>query len=301
MDSKGDGGSILFKDRRFTSRELALIREVVRSCRGLSRLELADTMCELLGWRRGSGGLKTWECRELLEELEFLGELRLPALRQGRPRGSRTTVPRTAAGEPGEALRGTAGELAPIFLEPVVDDAQRRLWRELVGRYHYLGHAVPFGAHLRYLVEVARPKRQVVGCVQLSSPAWRMAARDRWIGWSDAVRRRGLSRVVNNSRFLILPWVEVRYLASAVLSRLAREFPARWEATYGVEPVLLESLVDVARYSGTCYRAANWIEVGRTRGRGRMDREHRRHGACPKKVFLYPLVKGAREMLGEER
>jgi hypothetical protein len=294
--------AIVFKDRTFTPRDLSLIRELVSSCSRLSRLELANTVCELLGWRRANGGLKTWECRELLAELESAGELQLPPLRTGRPRGARTSVPRTAEGEPREALRGTLEDVAPVSLELVVAREERRLWRELVGRYHYLGHAVPFGAHLRYLIAVSRPTRQVVGCVQLSSPAWKMAARDRWIGWSDDQRRRNLQRIVNNSRFLLLPWVEVRYLASSVLSLVAREFPSVWEAAYGVQPLLLETLVETGRYPGTCYRAANWIELGTTRGRGRMDREKKREGACTKTVFVCPLVKGARELLcGEER
>jgi hypothetical protein len=292
-----DEQSIQFKDRGFTDQELRLIREVVSSCSGLSRLELANTICELLNWRRPNGGLKTWECRDLLGALETAGQLRLPALRTGRPRGARTSVPRTLEGERQATLRGTLADVGPILLELVVAQEQRRLWRELVGRYHYLGHAVPFGAHLRYLVEVSRPTRTVVGCVQLSSPAWRMAVRDRWIGWSDEERRRNLQRVVNNSRFLRLPWVEVRYLASSVLSLVARRLPSDWEAAYGVRPLLLETLVESKRHTGACYRAANWIELGTTRGRGRMDRERKREGASPKTVLVYPLVREARKRL----
>jgi hypothetical protein len=160
---------------------------------------------------------------------------------------------------------------------------------------------VPFGAHLRYLVWVSRPEPTVVGCVQFSSPAWRMAARERWIGWEDRVRREQLQHVVNQSRFLIVPWVRVKNLASTILSASTRKMSRDWPKQYAVEPWLVETLVDSARYSGACYRAANWLQVGTTSGRGRMDRENRREGAEPKTVWLYPLVGNARARLCGEQ
>jgi hypothetical protein len=288
-----------FCGREVSASELTLIREVVGSCGGLSRRELAHTVCELIGWTRPGGGLKAHECRAFLERLHAQGQVRLPATQPTKPRGARTHVPLTAQGEPGAPLVGDVGQFAPIVLEAVRTPPQRRLFRELVGRHHYLGHAVPFGAHLRYLVWAGAPTRGVVGCLQFSSPAWRMAARDQWIGWDDATRRRNLQRVVNNSRFLILPWVRVRNLASTVLARAAREVARAWPARYGVEPLLLETLVDRRRYQGGCYRAANWIELGVTTGRGRMDRAHRRHDEAPKAVLVYPLVREAGRQLRE--
>jgi len=292
---------IVFKGRRFAGAEVRLIQEVVSACSALSRQELAKTACELLRWRRPNGSLKTWECKELLAELESAGMLELPPLRATRPRGSHTSVPSSAQGEVQEPIAGTVGDVAPVSLVRVTTCEQRRLWRELVGRYHYLGCTVPFGAHLRYLIEVSRPRAAVVGCLQVSSAAWRIAVRDRWIGWSDSERRCNLQRVVSNSRFLLLPWVEVRYLASSVLAAMTRQFPLDWEQAYGVRPVLLETLVETGRYRGTCYRAANWLELGTTQGRGRMDRANQRQGACPKQVFVYPLVKNARQVLRGER
>lgn len=283
--------------RKFTNEELALIHEVVASCSGLSRKELARTVCELLGWKRPSGALKAQECWEFLERLELGGALELPEKQQRRPLGSRTRVPVTARGERGLDLVGEVGEFAPIEIELVETADQRLLFRELVGRYHYLGHAVPFGAHLRYLLYASRPERAVVGCVQFSSPAWRMAARDAWIGWDDATRQRKLQRVVNNSRFLILPWVRVKNLASVVLSLALRRLCADWPQRYGIEVLLVETLVDTSRYSGHCYRAANFVRLGETSGRGRMDREHRRHGASTKTLLVYPLVKDAARRL----
>ncbi len=298
MGERTDGGSLQCSGRAVGPDEVALIREVVQSCAGLSRMELAHTVCELLGWTRPRGALKGRECREFLERLDALGVLGLPAKRRGRPVGARTHIPRTARGDPGVPLTGTVGDVGPIGLEEVRGPEQRLLFRELVGRYHYLGHAVPFGAHLRYLVYAGHPDRVVVGCVQFSSPAWRLAGRDRWIGWDAAARRRNLQRVVTNSRFLLLPWVRVQNLASTVLARAVRRLGADWPARYGVAPLLVETLVD-PRYPGTCYRAANWIPLGATAGRGRMDRAHQRHGAAPKTVWVYPLVRDAARRLRE--
>jgi hypothetical protein len=208
-------------------------------------------------------------------------------------------VPVTARGDRGRDLVGEVGQFTPIEIEAVETADQRLLFRELVGRHHYLGHAVPFGAQLRYLVYASRPERAVVGCVQFSSPAWRMAVRDTWIGWDDLTRQRNLQSVVNNSRFLILPWVRVKNLASHVLSLATKRLGVDWPRRYGVEVLLVETLVDRSLYRGECYRAANWIPLGETTGRGRMDREHLRHGASPKTVLIYPLVKDAAHRLRE--
>ena len=276
-----------------------MIREVVVSCGGLSRTELTHTVCELLDWRRPSGALKGRECRDLLEQLEREQWLILPGKRAGRPLGSRTRVPITAAGEPGVELVGTVRDFGPVEVEAVQDARAHRRFRELVGRYHYLGYRVPFGAHLRYLAFVSRPQRVVVGAVQFSSPAWRMAVRDRWIGWDETRRKRHLQQVVNNSRFLVLPSVQVKNLASKVLSIVVRQMRADWWGRYGVEPLLVETLVDTTRYRGSCYRAANWLALGSTTGRGRMDRSHQRHDAAPKTVLVYPLVRDAARRLRE--
>ena len=265
----------------------------------MSRMELARTVCELLRWRRPNGGLKARECREFLERLDAEGALVLPDKRRGRAPGLVTRVPRTAAGEPGRPLVGSVHDIEPLAVELVGESAERLLFRELVGRYHYLGHRVPFGAHLRYLVFASRPQRAVVGCLQFSSPAWRMAARDRWVGWDDRTRARNLQHVVNNSRFLLLPWVGVRNLASAVLARGLGQMAADWPRRYHIEPWLVETLVDPRRHHGGCYRAANWVALGATTGRGRMDRYGRRAGEAPKTVLVYPVVRDAKRRLRE--
>ena len=255
-----------FSGRAFSVREMTLIGEIVRDCPGLSRMELARTVCELLRWRRPNGGLKARECREFLERLDADGALVLPDKRRGRAVGSVTRVPRTWAGEPGRPLGGSVRDV---------------------------------GAHLRYLVFASRPARAVVACLQFSSPAWRMAARDRWVGWDDATRARNLQHVVNNSRFLLLPWVGVRNLASAVLSRGLGQLAADWPRRYRLKPWLVETLVDPRRHHGGSYRAANWVALGATTGRGRMDRHCRRVGEAPKTVLVYPLVRDAKAAAGE--
>jgi hypothetical protein len=280
--------------RDFTAGDLELIREMAATCPGISRTELAKTVCELLSWRRRNGSLRGLECREYLEQLEACGFLDLPALRSRRPPGSKTRIPESRQGEPREPLVGTVKDFTPVEIQEARTAKQGELFRELIGRYHYQGYEVAYGAQLRYLVKAGH---QIVGCLRFSSPAWRMSARDQWIGWDDEARARNLQQVVSNSRFLLLPWVQVRNLASHVLSLAARRVSVDWPARYASPAVLLETLVDPERFSGTCYRAANWIEVGMTTGRGRMDREHQRHDLAPKKVLIYPLVRGAAQRL----
>ena len=282
-----------FSGRTFTAQDVALIREVVETCAGVSRKELANTISELLGWTRPGGSLKEPECVAVLERLEAAGLLALPEKQKTRPVGSKTTVPRTARGDPGAPLTGRVEDFAPVLLQMVQRPDERLLFRELVGRHHYLGYAVPFGAHIQYLVSLSRPGPTVVGCLQFSSAAWRMRARDQWIGWDEATRARELPRVVNNSRFLLLPWVHIHNLASATLGLALRRLPRDWQARYGVEPLLVETLVDPTRYSGGCYRAANWVALGDTSGRGRDDRAHHRHGASPKHLWVYALTRDA--------
>jgi len=286
-----------FCGREFTREELSLIREVAETCPGISRTELAHTVCELLDWRRANGGLKAQECMDLLERLEGRGFLRLPGKRVTRPRKCARSIAPTVDEQPWARLGGSVESVAPVYVELVRSRQERQLFKELVSRYHYLGYAMPYGARLQYLAYVSRPVREVVGCVQFSSPAWRMKVRDQWIGWDDVTRGRALQHVVNNSRFLVLP--RIRNLASTVLSCVLRRLSSDWQEHYGLDPWLVETLVDRERFHGGCYRAANWIVLGETSGRGRMDRAHERHGARVKTVLVYPLLKHAARRLRE--
>ncbi len=279
-----------------SSAELELIVQIVTNYGALTRTELANTVCELLAWQRPTGKLKMVECRHFLESLHERELIQLPNRRHpGRGKSEKITLSEQSA--EGELLQGTVRDFKPVSLKRVKTPEQRRLFRELIERYHYLGYRTPFGAHLCYLIEIARPKPTVVGGLQISSPAWRMAPRDHWIGWQDAVRARHLQRIVNNSRFLIIPSARIKFLASHVLSLLSRCLVSDWQDQYQVKPVLLETLVDAQRFTGSCYRAANWLDLGETSGRGRDDRTHARHGAAPKRVFVYPLCANARECL----
>ena len=221
----------------------------------------------------------------------------------GRNLGSKTAAKRivTVATEHSlSALTGSVEAFLPLQVDLVQNKLQRQLFRELVSRYHYLGYAIPYGARLQYLVYVDRPRREVVGCVQFSSPAWRIKVRDQWIGWDDATRRLRLQHVVNNSRFLVL--AQIDNLASKMLSGVMRQLRGDWLGQYGVEPWLVETMVERQRFHGGCYRAANFQEIGQTSGRGRMDLTHQRHGAEVKTILLYQLIKHAkRKLAGGER
>lgn len=284
---------VTFCGRTFTVQEVGLMRVVAHDYAGLGVTEIARTVCELLEWKRPNGGLKNHECRQLLERLAAEGVVRLPALRKLGGRGPRrvdTSQPRL---EP-EAVECAAHECEPLQLALVEGPAESRLWREHLERYHYLGCRVPFGSNLRYWV---RNRQRELACLLWTSPAWKMKPRDMWIGWSDEQRRRNLQRIVNNGRFLILPWVRVKGLASKILALSARQLSSDWERHYGHRPLLLETLVDASRFRGTCYRAANWIYVGQTAGRGRMDREHKADGQAIKDIYVYPLARDAKQRL----
>ncbi|MBI4573159.1 MAG: DUF4338 domain-containing protein [candidate division NC10 bacterium] len=267
-------------------------------CAALGRTELAYTLCELVDWRRPTGRLKNHEGRLLLEHLEAKGLVTLPPVRALGRRGPRD-APRSPQGAPAPDVVGAIRDVLPLALEivPPGRTGPSRLWRELIGRYHYLGDRVPVGATLRYFVRPAQQPEQLLACLGWTSAAWRIAVRDRWIGWSDAQRRQNLPYLVNHSRFLILPWIHLKGLASHILGLCARHLPPDWEARYGVRPLLLETLVDPARFRGTCYRAANWLPLGQTAGRGRMDRANVLAGHAPKAVYVYPLCRDVQARL----
>jgi hypothetical protein len=280
-----DPMTITFSGRRFSSEELALIRQAAADYAGLGITEISRTICEWLDWTRPNGRLKNHECRQLLECLQRQGILALPNLHLSGKRGPRivTTDKQSNSQLP---IHSVLADLEPLRLT-LIDRADGALWRQFIQRYHYLGYRVPVGAHLSYFVHAA--EGQILACLLWTSPAWKMAARDRWIGWSTDQRARNLQYIVNNSRFLILPWVQVKSLASTILARSARQLPQDWQQRFGYKPLLLETLVDTARFPGTCYRAANWISLGETTGRGRMDRHHQGLAQTPKRIFVFPL------------
>jgi hypothetical protein len=285
-----------FCGQPISTQQLAELTEIIETFPKLSRTELANTVCEIFSWKRPTGKLKSVECRQFLEYLDDKGTIKLPACRKQYAKKGTAKIQQTSKADIQPTVSTKLKNLWPIRLTRVDNQEQRQLWYEYIDRYHYLGYQLPFGAQLRYFIESGRTD-EILGCFQFSSPAWKMAPRDRWIGWSDEERKVNLQKIVNNSRFLILPWVKVKNLASTLLSLAVKSVPDDWQDAYGYRPVLMETLVDQKRYKGTCYKAANWIHVGETTGRGRMDRNYARQGAAVKEIYVYPLSSRFRQEL----
>ena len=279
--------------RLFSADEIDLLRGLIASNPAKTRAQLSRDVCDLLGWRRADGGRKDMSCRVAMLRMERDGLLRLPPPLKGNGNGHRR--PRlTPASDPQEPLTAPVGRLGELVFRGVETRTDSALWNELIERHHYLGYQPLPGAQLRYLI--ARGDN-LLAAVGFGASAWKVAPRDRFIGWTLEQRRDHLHQVVNNARFLILPWIHSPNLASHLLARLARRLPRDWERRYGYSPVLLETFVEHQRFRGTCYRAANWIHVGQTQGRGKLDRH--RHFAVPvKDVFLLPLCRDFRQRLG---
>jgi len=269
------------------------MRQAATDYASLGITEIARTICEWLDWKRPNGRLKNHECRLLLERLDHQGILKLPPLRRSGCRGPRTVAVDAPCGDPTPILTSLP-DLEPLNVA-LVEKSESTLWRQLMERFHYLGCRTPVGAHLRYFVKSGAG--QVLACLLWTSPAWKMAARDEWIGWTSQQRARNLQYIVNNSRFLILPSVQVKGLASTILSRSARQLPQDWSQHYGYSPLLLETLVDASRFKGTCYRAANWIHLGKTAGGCRNDRLRQTALRPIKLIFVLPLHRRAQQRL----
>jgi hypothetical protein len=283
-------GSVRICGRYFTAAELERIRQLAAQLP--TRAAVARAVCEDLGWRQINGEPKLMSCRVALLRLHRAGSIALPeSTRQWSNRAQRPHL--TEASEYQIPICGSRGDLAEVELVQVRSRAQARLWRELVERYHYLGYQPLPGAQVRYLVQNRGLLLAVLG---FGAAAWKVAPRDEFIGWNPQQRQARLHLVVNNHRFLVLPWVQVRFLASSVLAQAARQLPADFQARYGYRPLLLESFVETQRYAGTSYAAANWICVGSTQGRGKLDRYH--HADKPiKTLWLYPLDQHFRAVL----
>ncbi len=284
---------LVHNGRIITVEELADIRETVVTCRGLSRSELALTISEHLEWRSASGSLKLDACAKLLERLEQLNLVKLPAKRESSGSGARKPpllTERTASGEP---LEGIVGELGPVRVVPVTEQDEVALWNEYVSRYHYLGYQQPFGCTLRYFIT---SERGLLGCLLFSGAAKALRERDLWLGWTTEQRRRNLGYVINNSRFLVFPWVRVKNLASHVLGQAMRRLGDDWQQRWGYRPVVVETFVDQEYYAGTCYRAANWLYLGQTTGTG-LARKGKSYTSSPKQILVLPLMADFREVL----
>lgn len=280
---------------RITPEELEGARQTLRWCSGLSRTELARTICEHWGWVTASGSAKVTACLKVLEELEGQGLLRLPAKRPmtrwNTDRACGSALSRRT--KPGVALSGKLPAVGTVGLEVVQSQARTRLWNEYVQRCHYLGYRQPFGCFVRYFIT---SDAGLLGCILMAGAAKALAPRDEWIGWERQRREQNLPWVINNTRLLIFPWVEIRHLGSHVLGQLARRVRSDWLERWGYEPLLMETFVDPEKFSGTCYRAAGWLALARTTGRG-LARAGQRYQSSPKLIYVKPLAQDFREQL----
>jgi hypothetical protein len=281
---------MLVAGREFSDEVIDRIRFRVREDPTLTRTGLSREVCDWLDWRGHDGRVKDMNCRVALLRLQRRGVVELPPAR-AEAFGETNKLGDTPF--IGPMVNSTLAELGPVWLVPVEDEVLSGQWRAMLRAEHPLGDGPLCGAQIRYLVA---SQAGLIGGLSFSSAAWRLAPRDAWIGWDDSARQEGLVKIVANSRFLILPTVKVPNLASHVLSLAAARLPSDWHARYGLSPVLLETFVDSTRYRGTCYRAANWVYLGRTQGRGRQDRAHVKTIA-EKDIWVYPLESGWRTQL----
>jgi hypothetical protein len=278
-----------------TAEDIVFIREFIADHPSLSRRKLSANLCEVWQWKQANGALRDMVCRGLLLMLHRAGEIELPAIRQislnpflRRERPQAVSIDATP-------IRGALADIRPLTVQQVRRTSEEALFNSLIERHHYLGYEQPVGEHLKYLVWArGRP----IACMAWSSAPRHLGSRDRHIGWTAEARRRNIRFVAYNTRFLILPWVEVPHLASHILGRIASSLSNDWEQLYDHPVYFAETFIDPGRFRGTCYRAANWKLLGLTTGRGK-DSISKRPNRSIKEVLGYPLTPRFRELLGQ--
>ena len=289
-------GELKFRGRVITDSDVGFIRELITNHPGASRRALSKKLCEAWNWTQPNGVLCDMVARGLMLELHRAGLVELPPRRRvpANPLAERKKP--TAVAIDRTPLSSSLPQIRPLEFRLVRRTREEPLFNSLLAEHHYLGYTQPVGAHLKYLV-CAREKP--VACLAFSSAPRHLGPRDRFIGWSAEARRRNIRYLAYNPRFLILPWVQVLYLASHILGRMARVLVRDWERVYGHPLYFLETFVDPERYRGTCYRAANWVSLGLTTGRGK-NSQSRKPNRPLKEVLGYPLTKRFRELLSGE-
>lgn len=280
------------RGRRIDQDDLAVIREFIARHWHEGRAAISRRLCRHWQWYQANGQLKDRACRVMLLSLEKKGEITLPPRKKESFRFPKKAGRRSYAIDQTE-LAGAISDYSSLTIKMVRRTPDEGLWDYLVDRHHYLGTPWIVGSYLKYLAYL---DDRLVACLGWGSAAWKVAARDRMIGWDHKEREANLHKVVNNVRFLILPWINVRHLASKVLAANIRTLPGDWLDFYNQRVCLLETFVDTTRFKGTCYRAANWVHAGLTRGRGKYDRANE-FAEPVKAVFLYPLTTNFREQL----
>jgi hypothetical protein len=283
------------RHRVITDDDLVFIRRLIAEHPGRSRRELSKKLCEAWNWVQPNGALRDMVCRSMMLKLHREGHIELPPVRFV-PRNPLAQRRAAALVEVDQTpLRSSFTELGVIELRQVRRTSEEALFNSLLQQHHYLGYTQPVGEHLKYLMTArGRP----IACAAWSSAPRHLGSRDRYIGWSASARRANIGLLAYNTRLLILPWVTVPHLASHALGRMARVMSADWQRLYGHPIYWLETFIEPQRFRGTCYRAANWIELGVTTGRGKDDLTHRANRSI-KQVLGYALVKDFRQRLSQ--
>ena len=284
---------LTYRGREVTDTDVAFIHELIGRHPGASRRALSRELCEAWDWRQQNGQLRDMVCRSLMLALHRAGHIELPPVRF-RPHNplARRSKPQLVLADR-SPLCCSLKQLGELSLLQVRRTGAEGEFNGLLEQYHYLGYTQPVGEHLKFMVYAnGRP----LACLSWSSAPRHLGPRDRYIGWSAAARRKNIRYLAYNSRFLILPWVEVPHLASHLLGRMARVISSEWEHKYGHPIYYLETFVDRSRFRGTCYRAANWVYLGQTTGRGKADQTHRPNRTL-KDVLGYPLTRRFRDKL----
>jgi hypothetical protein len=276
--------------RDFTLGQIDLIRELLTVPK-MNRARLSREVCERLGWRRDNGALKDMSCRVALLRMHTDGLISLPPPRNPKPVTYRSYPHLEQAVL--EPVIIPSIDLATLTVDPVLTRADSRLWNTYIEHHHYLGHQLMPGAQMRYFVRAAG---HIIAALGFGASAWKVKPRDQLIGWTAQQRQRNLHLVVNNARFLILPWIRCKNLASRILALISKRLPDDWHARYAYRPVLLETFVEKPRFTGTCYKAANWQRLGDTQGRGKLDTLHR-HDQPIKSIWIYPLTRHFKRQL----
>lgn len=276
--------------REFSDQEINWVNGLIETEPDISRQQLSIRFCRQANWRKSDGGLKDMSCRVAFLKMDKDGRVRLPAPKRAYAKPG-TRKRRTTHCQPQEKIVKPAGQLNPVL--ELVEKSQSAIWNEFIDRYHYLGYTALPGAQLRYFV---KSNDRIVAILGFGAAAWKTAPRDDYIGWSAQQRKQNLHLIINNARFLILPWVQSKNLGSRILSMAARRIASDWQSRYNYRPHLLETFVEKKRFSGTCYKAANWTCVGDTQGRGKLDVKNE-YKLPVKSVWLYPLCRNFREKL----
>lgn len=280
-----------------TEDRIAQIRDIIAGNPEWNRTKISKHLCLLWDWRGPNNQYKDISCREMLRSLDKAGIIELPAARKPSRSGGRPDIVKKLDHDM-TPVHTELSELRPLCVSTVNTNAELAQFKSLIGQYHYLGYDRSIGETMKYMVYSR--DGVVLSCVMFSSAAWSCHDRDRCIGWNKTERAANLGLMTNNSRFLLLPWVDVKHLASHILSLIARRVAHDWQAKYGHPVYCLETFVEANRFRGTCYKAANWIKVGATTGRGR-DGGHKDTILPIKDVYLYPLVPQFRETLCKQR